>query len=227
MGLFCGGQWDYGTALRTAHCAPRSTHHAPRTTQHAARSTHHAARSTHHAPRTTHHAPGAPCPPPSCGGAYLRRKSQAGACLLLDGTMGRMGRMGRMIMGQWDNGTVLWGTMELWDSTTHCALRTAHHIPRTTHHAQRTTHCASGALCTLFGQARLFDYLGAAFRNSRGLAVCIPRILVSCQSSFRPQDGHCPDRHWVFNFNTEYRRGFSPFLRMRQKIGAGHETPLF
>jgi len=39
--------------------------------------------------------------------------------LLLDGTMGRIGRMGRMIMGQGGNGTVLWGTMGLWDSTTH------------------------------------------------------------------------------------------------------------
>ena len=46
--------------------------------------------------------------------------------LLLDGTMGRIGRMGRMIMGQGDKGTVLWGTMGLWDST-------MHHAPRTTH----------------------------------------------------------------------------------------------
>ncbi len=31
--------------------------------------------------------------------------------------MGRMGRMGRMIMGQWDEGTILWGTIGLWDGT--------------------------------------------------------------------------------------------------------------
>ena len=29
--------------------------------------------------------------------------------------MGPMGRMGPMIMGQWDYGTNLWGTMGLWD----------------------------------------------------------------------------------------------------------------
>jgi hypothetical protein len=29
--------------------------------------------------------------------------------------MERMGRMGRMVMGLWDEGTVLWGTMEQWD----------------------------------------------------------------------------------------------------------------
>ncbi len=27
--------------------------------------------------------------------------------------MGRMGPMGRMIMGLWDEGTILWGTMGL------------------------------------------------------------------------------------------------------------------
>ena len=31
--------------------------------------------------------------------------------------MGRMGRMRRMVMGQWDEGTNLWGTMGQWDST--------------------------------------------------------------------------------------------------------------
>ena len=33
-------------------------------------------------------------------------------------------------MGQWDGGTLLWGTMELWDGTTRPAPRTPHHAPR-------------------------------------------------------------------------------------------------
>jgi hypothetical protein len=48
--------------------------------------------------------------------------------------MGRMGRMGRMVMGQGDNGTILWGTMGLWDGTpvlwSHPALRTTHYALR-------------------------------------------------------------------------------------------------
>ena len=32
--------------------------------------------------------------------------------------MGPMGRMGPMVMGQWDEGTFLWGTMGLWDGVT-------------------------------------------------------------------------------------------------------------
>jgi len=56
--------------------------------------------------------------------------------LLLDGTMGRMGRMGRMIMGQWDEGTVLWGTMGQWDGTP------AYHAPRTAPLAQHRKRAA-------------------------------------------------------------------------------------
>jgi hypothetical protein len=53
------------------------------------------------------------------------------ASCLLYGTMGRMGRMGRMVMGLWDEETVLWGTMGLWDSTPSPVkpLRTTHHAP--------------------------------------------------------------------------------------------------
>ena len=53
--------------------------------------------------------------------------------LLLYGTMRRMGRMGRMVMGQGDEGTILWGTMGLWDDTTHCprSQRTTHFPPAT------------------------------------------------------------------------------------------------
>ena len=52
------------------------------------------------------------------------------ASCLLYGTMGRMGRMGRMVMGQWDEGTILWETMGQWDGPQSCgadphyALRT-------------------------------------------------------------------------------------------------------
>ena len=49
--------------------------------------------------------------------------------------MGRMGRMGRMIMGLWNERTILWGTMGLWDSTP--VLRSRHAL-RTTHYALRT-----------------------------------------------------------------------------------------
>jgi hypothetical protein len=47
--------------------------------------------------------------------------------------MGRMGRMGRMVMGQWDEGTNLWGTMGQWDSTP--PVLWSRPAPRTTHHA--------------------------------------------------------------------------------------------
>ena len=47
--------------------------------------------------------------------------------LLLDGTIGRIGRMGPMVMGQWEEGTILWGTMGRGDGTTHPALRTTHY----------------------------------------------------------------------------------------------------
>jgi hypothetical protein len=36
---------------------------------------------------------------------------------LLYRTMGRMGHMGPMVVGQWDEETILWGTMGQWDST--------------------------------------------------------------------------------------------------------------
>ncbi len=43
--------------------------------------------------------------------------------------MGPMGRMGPMIMGQWDYGTNLWGTMGLWDGTTHPGIHTRTGMP--------------------------------------------------------------------------------------------------
>jgi hypothetical protein len=85
--------------------------------------------------------------------------------LLLDGTMGRIGRMGRMIMGQGDNGTVLWGTMGLWDSTTY-------HVPRTTHYSLRTS---PPALCYLHPAPFLAPCAGRSWRRSkttRALFVC-------------------------------------------------------
>jgi len=51
----------------------------------------------------------APCP--------LHPAPRVQGQLLLDGTMGRIGRMGPMIMGLWDEGTILWGTMGQWDGT--------------------------------------------------------------------------------------------------------------
>ncbi len=41
--------------------------------------------------------------------------------------MGRMGRMGRMVMGLWDERTILWGQ---WNYGT---------VPRTPYHAPRTS----------------------------------------------------------------------------------------
>ena len=43
--------------------------------------------------------------------------------------MGPMGRMGPMIMGLWDEGTILWETMGLWDDTTQHAARSTHFPP--------------------------------------------------------------------------------------------------
>jgi len=69
-----------------------------------------------------------------------------GGRLLLYGTMGRMGRMGPMVMGQGDYGTILCGTMELWDST-HLSVkcRAGSEAGEVTQsQASRLRQCASG-----------------------------------------------------------------------------------
>jgi hypothetical protein len=48
--------------------------------------------------------------------------------------MGHIGRMGRMVMGLWDEGTILWGTMGLWDGSISRSVA-ARHAPRTAHRA--------------------------------------------------------------------------------------------
>jgi hypothetical protein len=62
--------------------------------------------------------------------------------------MGRMGRMGRMVMGLWDEGTIVWGTMGLWDGRVpgSVAAHTRAASTRTTHPGSVAAHtCAASA----------------------------------------------------------------------------------
>ena len=72
--------------------------------------------------------------------------------MLLDGTMGRMGRMGRMVMGQGDKGTILCGTMGLWDSTP-CPVE-PHHALRAVLSAHLAQHEALSSALAFFPAQR-------------------------------------------------------------------------